>query len=147
MSLWIFLKSLDIVDHDIRLVKLYYYGIRGNALQWLYMPVMKPFFVYQHILSMKSTYYTVPQDSILGPMLFLLYIMDLFNVCKYTGPVLFAYDWNPFAGDTDSHKLQSHFKRFVCVVKSKISKIYIQTNVHTHIYIYTDVCVWECLIC
>ena len=57
--------------------------------------------------SMKTVCCGVSQGSILGPILFLLYINDLSNVCKNTEPFLFADDSNLFISDSDPYKLQS----------------------------------------
>ena len=99
-----FSKAFDTVDHTILLSKLYHFGIRGSALSWFssYLSNRKQYVSYNNVSSnIKTISCGVPQGSILGPVLFLLFINDIVNVCKYTMPFLFANDSNLFSSGKD----------------------------------------------
>ena len=69
-------KSLDTVNHNILLDKLNYYGFRGIVNQWLYSYLSnrtQTTEIGSHISSKLNINCGVPQGSVLGPLLFLLY--------------------------------------------------------------------------
>ena len=96
-------KAFDTIDHCILFDKLQHYGIRGVPVDWFksYFNERQQFVVYNGISSQKIPINCgVPQGSILGPLLFLLYINDICNASDILNYVLFADDTNLF----HSHK-------------------------------------------
>ena len=95
--------AFDTVDHEILLKKLYLYCVLGNSLKWFdsYLSNRKQYIEYCKIstdlLDIKCG---IPQGSILGPLLFIIYVNNLYKVSTLLEPVMFADNTNLFL----SHK-------------------------------------------
>ena len=92
-------KAFDTVDHSILIKKLDHYGIRGLASTWIqnYLYNRKQYVAVSGLNShMLPIACGVPQGSILGPILFILYINDMSRVSDQLKFIIFADDTNIF---------------------------------------------------
>ena len=105
-----FRKAFDTVEHSFLLNKLHHYGIRGTALQWLnsYLTNKYQYVNYNNTISnMKQILCGVPQGSILGPSLFLLYINDISSLSNVFSSVLFSDDTTLFYSSSTLQELSA----------------------------------------
>ena len=97
-------KAFDTVNHRILLSNMEHYGIRGCALEWFksYLSNRKQYVsVNGSNSNLLPINYGVPQGSVLGPLLFLIYINDLPNTSKKLTFYLFADDTNIYYESKD----------------------------------------------
>ena len=107
-------KAFDTVDHDVRLGKLSLYGIQESAHDWFdsYLNNRTQKCVVNGSLSkVCSLGCGVPQGTILGPLLFLIYINDLPNCLSFCQPRMYADDTHITYASADLHSMQSSLNR------------------------------------
>ena len=112
-------KAFDSVNHTILLKKLSHYGIRGVCYKLFesYLINRQQYaYVNNTISSLQEIKTGVPQGSVLGPILFLLYINDLHNVLL-CNPRLFADDTLLLYSSKDLKQLETLCNNELLLVK------------------------------
>ena len=112
-------KAFDTVDHGILIKKLEHYGVRGAASDWLksYLSNRKQFVNIDGCSSeLLDVICGVPQGSILGPTLFIIYINDICNVSNLVTFILFADDTNVFCAGDNKLELE-------CMLNRELAKL------------------------
>ena len=112
-------KAFDVIDHDILLRKLNNYGIRGLANEWFrnYLSERQQFVEIDGEKSqMALIQIGVPQGSILGPLLYLIYVNDICNSCQ--GNIL------SFADDTTLYTSHSNLDELYANANEQTNDLY-----------------------
>ena len=102
-------KAFDTLDFNILLGKLHHYGIRGLAFKWFYSYLhgRKQYVdIKNHQSQKQEVIYGVPQGSILGPLLFIIYFNDFVNSSSLLHKVIFADDTSIFMSHNNPYELQ-----------------------------------------
>ena len=127
-------KAFDTIDHTILLRKLNNYGVRGVSLNWFesYLSNRSQIVEYAGVTSSNQVNISssVPQGSILAPLLFIIYVNDFNDCLEFSCNMSFADDTNVFIVDNQLQTLHEKGNQELknidnCMIANKLS---INTN-------------------
>ena len=106
------------MDHNTLLQKLEKYDIKGKILNWFksYLSCRKQYVLYNNCKpDIQLITHGVPQGSILGPLLFILYIDDFSRVSELLFSIIFADDTSVFIEGT-------HYEQVISILNKELKK-------------------------
>jgi len=98
-------KAFDCLIHDLLIAKLNAYGFDYNSLKLIHNYLtgrLQRVRINSSYSSWSEIIYGVPQGSIIGPLLFNIYLNDLFLICENSNIANYADDNSPYACKRDT---------------------------------------------
>ena len=134
-------KAFDVIEHSILIKKLEHYGIRGVALNWFssYLSNRRQFVSINGTSSTTNPIlYGVPQGSILGPLLFVIYINDLPCISNLAKFILYADDANIIVTGTTEEEVNQKLQMITSLLISWVDSNGLSLNLKkTHYMIFS----------
>lgn len=132
-------KAFDMISHTLLLDKLYKIGIRGNALHWIKTYLRDRI---QHVrinerLSDPCVIKKgVPQGSILGPLLFIVFVNDIFLLNLQSDIIMYADDVSIIFNCENEKILQKQIESDLCLINNWFNNNCLSINVNKSNFIY-----------
>ena len=112
-------KAFDTIDHRILLAKLHHYGVRGSAFEWFksYLSNRTQFVSFNEFnSSYRNIECGVPQGSVLGPLLFIIFLNDIaFSSDKFS--------FVTYADDTNVIVSHANLSDLITIVNQELSNL------------------------